>query len=165
MINTDFKDRDSILSDGVYLGTMNYKPIGSYLYLLVFSLFLLYIDSVYSRMIGIVLLMFIIVVFIYTKDKKIIDFYSDGLIIYHPDNENKAYYLDNNDIKAWSIDGTNKMINIMLIDNRQLSIETLRYFKAYNLFNKSLKDKKVKSKIEEIRKKKEEEKDEKKTSV
>ena len=153
MKELEYVDKNEVLCDGVFVGTLNYKPIGSYVLLTAMGIGLIALRSTTSLIIGIVMIGFVAVTFFMVKDKKLMDLYSDALLIYDPNDQSRVMKLDYEKLECWSVDMANRNIVFTLKNETTMTISCPSYLKAFELLSKAVPDKKERSKIEKLRSK------------
>ncbi|MBQ6333585.1 MAG: hypothetical protein IJI46_00725 [Erysipelotrichaceae bacterium] len=159
MTDTNYIERKNIVCDGVFIGTLNFKPLGAIGFVTILGAALIMLRTQIPIIIGILLILLGIVAFFAIKDKKLIDFYSDAAVIYDPQDNDRAYKLDYEDLDYWSVDSANRVIFFVLKDERVIRIDSMRYVHAYNLLAKTIPGKKERSRLEKFRNKSKEGKD------
>ena len=88
------------------------------------------------------------------KDRKVLDLYTDALVVYDPMDNEKAFKLEYEDLDYWSVDSASRSIVFVLKDERTIMVSCSRYVRAYNLLLKAAPDKKERSGLEKYKNRK-----------
>ena len=154
MKNYDYFDRKQILCDGMFVGTLNYKPFGAMVLIAAIGVGLILLKTKVAVIVGICFLAFGILSFFLLKDRKVLDLYTDALVVYDPTDNEKAFKLEYEDLDHWSVDSASRSIVFALKDERSFTVSCPRYVRAYNLLLKAAPDKKERSGLEKYKNRK-----------
>lgn len=104
---------------------------------------LMFINNFLVRILGLVFIVFPILVFTLVKDKKTIDVYETGCVIYNPADNKLAYYLDFNNVEEWDVnhESGHDTIIFTLLDKNRAVVDTFQTNKIYAALDKIIPEK------------------------
>lgn len=137
-------DRKDINEEGVLKEKLNYRPNTAIAFVFCLGLFLIYVRSSVTIILGVLCLILCGIAVFMVKDRTAAEFYDDACILYDPSDQNKALQVKYEDVREWAVDAEKRKLVFILNDNEVIEQETLRYEKAYRILADLLPDKKVK---------------------
>ena len=144
---SDYVNRKEIEEEGILEGVLTYRPIFAIAFAFLVALFLFYVHSTATIILGSGVVILCVIALTLVKEKNVVEFYSDACIVYDPLDETKARQVKYEDIKEWTVDSGERKLYLIMNDGEILEQETFRYEKAYTLLKKVMPEKKVKPKF------------------
>ena len=146
----EFTERSKITEEGILEKKLNYRPNTAVVLSILLAAFLFYVQTVFTRILAVIILLLAFAVLFLFKDYTLIEFYSDALIITDQYDHNKALRLSYEEVESWFADTAQNKLIFTLTDGTLQEVETYRTEKAHTILNKLLPDKREKSKLEKI---------------
>jgi len=138
-----YKRLEEIKVDSKMLASVAFKPIKSPIVIGIVGIALLFINSIWMRILGVFFVGIAALVMFLVGDKKTIDIYEKGCIIYNPKNSELAYYLDFKDVEEWEVthESGHDTVTFTLLDKNRALVETFQTNKIYAALEKACPEK------------------------
>lgn len=134
---------EDIKVDSKMLTSVAFKPVKSPIIIGIAGIAAMFVNNLWVRILGLFFIVVAAFVFFAVGDKKTIDIYEKGCIIYNPNNSELAYYLDFNDIEEWDIthESGHDTVIFTLLDKNRAIVETFQTNKIYAALDKACPEK------------------------
>lgn len=134
-----FTKVSEIKIDSPLIGKVGFKQNRAPIVCLVFGLALMFVNSIWARLLAVFFVAMSLFVLKFVVDKPIMDVYESGVLIYNSKDENLGFYLEYKDIKQWKISRDNGHDSVIFeIENGQKTgTDTFQISKAYNYLMKA----------------------------
>lgn len=138
-----YKKLDEFNIDGKLIAIGAFKPIKSVVIIVIAGIALLFINNIIARILGLFFIVMALVVFFFVNDKKTIDVYETGCLIYNSKDSTLAYFINYEDVKEWDVchEGGHDTIEFTLIDGNKAIVDTFQASKIFNALDKVIHDK------------------------
>ena len=138
-----YQKLDEIKPDSNLIASVAFKPFKSTIIIGVVGLGFLFVNNLWLRILGIFFVLIAVFVFMYVKDKKTIDIYEKGCVIYNPTNSELAYYLDFENVEEWDIlhESGHDTVEFTLLDKNRAVVDTFQTNKIYDALDKAIPEK------------------------
>lgn len=129
---------EEIQVESKMLESVAFKPTRSPIIIGVFGVAALFVNNWWLRILGIIFIVYASIVLFSVKDKKTIDIYETGMIIYNPKDSEYAYWLDYENVEEWDIthESGHDSVIFTLIDKNRAVVDTFQTNKIYNALDK-----------------------------
>ncbi len=136
----EYFDKNLLTPRGKLKGKINFRPNLSILFVFFFGLFLIFMTRQIAGIVAGLFCIGVAVVFFWkVKDAPVMDIYEQDIILYDPDDQNRAACLPVNEIKEFFVQRDNSaMINFRTNDETVFTVKSLRSANAYSLLAKVL---------------------------
>lgn len=145
-----FVHRSEIEVDGSLIGKVTFKPYMQILTLAIGGVAMMLLKNRICIIVGIAMILVSLIGLIMIKDYSVLEFYTDCLLVFDKNDSNMVRKIEYFDIKTWGVDVSNHRVGIRLQNDEMVMTETMRYMKAFNLFNKLLKEKSETSQLKSL---------------
>lgn len=134
---------ETLKPDSKLIASVAFKPIKSPAIVGIVGVAALFINNLWLRILGIFFIGMAIFVFTAVKDKKTIDIYEKGCIIFNPKDSELAYWLDFEDIEDWDVthESGHDTVTFTLLDKNRAIVETFQTNKIYAALDKVVPEK------------------------
>lgn len=139
-----YKNIEEIKVDSKLIVSAAFKPTMKPIFVIsIFGVALLFVNVWLVRILGLFFILFPILVISLVKDKKTIDVYEKGCVIYNSKDQSLAYYLDFENIEEWDVthESGHDTIIFTLLDGNRALVDTFQTDKIYAALNKIIPDK------------------------
>lgn len=138
-----YKKLDEIEISGKLVESGAFKPYKSVFIIGAAGLALLFVKSFYIKLLGLFFVAIALFVFFFVEDKKTIDVYENGCLIYNSKDSTLAYFINFNDIEEWDVshEGGHDTIEFTLLDKNKAIVDTFQTTKIYNALEKIIPEK------------------------
>ena len=138
-----YKKLDEINIDSKLVVSGAFKPYKSVAIIGVAGIGLLFLKSIYMKLLGLFFVAIALFVFFFVEDKKTIDVYESGCLIYNSKDSTLAYFINFNDIEEWDVshEGGHDTIEFTLLDRNKAIVDTFQTTKIYNALEKIVPEK------------------------
>lgn len=134
---------EEIKVDSPLVASVAFKPIKSPIIIGIAGIAALFINNMWLRILGAFFIAIAAFVLLYVKDKKTIDIYETGSIIYNAKNSELAYWLDFNNVEEWDVthESGHDTVVFTLLDKNRAIVETFQTNKIYAALEKAIPEK------------------------
>lgn len=134
---------EDIKVDSKLVKSVNFKPKAAPIICGLVGFGILFINNILARILGVFFIVMAGLVLYLVQDKKTIDVYEKGCVIYNSKDNSLAYYLDFENVKEWDVshDNGHDTIVFKLIDDNKALVDTFESNKAYDALQKVIPDK------------------------
>lgn len=138
-----YKKVDSIKVDSNLIKSVNFKPKTAPIICGVVGLLAMFINNWPARILGFFFALMAVGVFFLVEDKKTIDLYEKGCVIYHTKDNSLAYYLGYDDISEWDIkkESGHDSVVFTLLDKKRAVVDTFQTSKIYHVLEEVMPEK------------------------
>ena len=138
-----YKNISDINVDSKLVVNGAFKPFKSVIIIGVVGVALLFVKSPLIKILGVFFIAMALFVYFFVNDKKTIDVYEKGCVIYNSKDQNLAYYLDFADVEEWDVshEGGHDTIEFTLLDRNKAVVDTFQTTKIYNALDKLIPEK------------------------
>lgn len=139
----NYKKIEEIEINSKLIKSIHFKPIKAPIVCLIVGLALMFVNNLLVRIMAAFFVVMALLVFKFVEDKKVADVYEDGCLIYNPNDQSLAYFVNFSDIKQWEVSHDNGHDSIIFTfndDNRTL-FDTFQINQAYEALNQVIHDK------------------------
>lgn len=135
-----YQDIKSIKVDSKLIDSGAFKPIKSSIVIVIVGVALMLVNEFLVRALGVFFIAIALFVMFFVKDKKTIDVYEKGCVIYNSKDQNLAYYLDFEDIEEWDIthESGHDTVIFTLLDGNRAVVDTFQTNKIYAALEKAV---------------------------
>ena len=142
-IELRYQKLDELKPEGKIIASAAFKPILAPIIIGVMGIVLLFVPIFLIRVLGVFFAGMAAFVLIYVKDKKTIDVYEKGCIIFNSKDQTLAYYLSFEDIEEWDVlhESGHDTIEFTLLDKNKAIVDTFQSNKIYNALQKAVPEK------------------------
>lgn len=140
----DYVPASQLKPEGTLERTIKYKPILGCLLLMVFGVAALVMRTTFGYILGGIIIVMSLIMLFGMKDKKVLDIYSEGVVVYAKESDTQAMYIPYDMISEWSVERTTSgtQVAAFLIKGKQYVYkETFRMRGFKSLFKKFMPDK------------------------
>lgn len=125
--------------DSPLVGIVSFKQKVAPIVCLIFGIAMMFVASIYAKILGTFFVLMALFVFRFVEDKRTIDIYQSGVVIYNTKDNDLAFYLPYDDIKQWkaSREGGHDSIIFELNDGQKTGVDTFQLEKAYEYLIKA----------------------------
>lgn len=134
---------EEIKVDSPLVEAVNFKPKAAPIICIIAGAAICFVPGVLPKILGCVFIIFAFLVIRYVQDKKVMDIYKDGAVIYNSKDQSLAFWLDFAQVSEWRVDRGNGQDAIIFIfsDGSKLPVVSFNISKAYYSLDKVLHDK------------------------
>lgn len=134
---------EEIKPEGTLIKSVAFKPLKSVAIILIVGIAILFVPNLWIRILGFFFIAIALFVFMYVKDKKTIDIYEKGCIVFNPTNSELAYYLDFENVEEWDIhhESGHDTVEFTLLDKNRAIVDTFQTNKIFDALEKAIPDK------------------------
>lgn len=139
-----YKKVEKIKLDSNLVASGAFKPTKSSIIIIVVGAVLMFLSkNIWFKGLGAFFIAIAAFVLLFVKDKKTIDIYENGVLIYNPKDNNLAYYLKYKDIEEWDIshDSGHDTVEFTLKDKNRAVVDTFQTNKVYSALDKIVPEK------------------------
>ena len=139
-----YKKVEEVIPNSKLVLSGAFKPFASTAIIIVVGLALLiFAPTIWFKGLGAFFIAIAAFVLFFVKDKKTIDIYETGCVIYHTKDQNLAYFLDFNDVEEWDVihESGHDTIEFTLQDKNRAVVDTFQTNKIYNALDKVIPEK------------------------
>ena len=138
-----YQKLEEIKVDSKLIASVAFKPIKSPIIIGIAGIAALFINNIWLRVLGIFFVAIALFVFLYVGDKKTIDIYETGSVIYNTKNSELAYWLDFENVEEWDIthESGHDTVVFSLLDKNRAVVETFQTNKIYSALEKIIPEK------------------------
>lgn len=129
-----YREISSINLTGKLVKKVKNKPYGFFLICLLLVLWFVASGSKLLYILAMVLVTVIVCGFIMINDKRVVDIYDNGLLIYNPKNSSEATFVNINNIVSYKCERHFLRESIVTINTRNESIDVIGY-KVYPIIH------------------------------
>ena len=137
---------DKIEIKDTFVKKIGYKPYTAHIICLITTILLIATLNKMLIIFGVLLFTLNMATFMFVKDRPTISIFDKGLLIYDPNDINKACYINYDDIASWtSTKDKNQFpsIYLKLTNNNEIYINTSQNNKAFYCLNKYIGNKEI----------------------
>lgn len=134
---------ETLKPDSKLIASVAFKPIKSPIIIGIAGAAALIVNNLWIRILGIFFIGMAVFVFVLVKDKKTIDIYEKGCIIYNPKDSELAYWLDFENVEDWDVthESGHDTVTFTLLDKNRAVVETFQTNKIYAALEKAIPEK------------------------
>ena len=138
-----YQKLEEIKVDSKLVASASFKPTKAPIICGVVGIALLFVNSLLVRILGFFFVAMALFVFFMVEDKKTIDVYENGAVIFNPSNSELAYYLDFDNVSEWDVvhESGHDTIEFTLLDGNRAVVDTFQSSKIYSALDKVMPDK------------------------
>ena len=136
---------------GKLLDRITMRPIGQIVALTAIGAALIMLKTKVAVIAGILFLALAAASLIIIKDRPVLDFYDDCIVVYNNTDSTKAIRISMDELKMWTVDASDNKAVFTLTDGEVLTVHTARYLKVYAILTKLVGEKCEPSTIDKIR--------------
>ena len=138
-----YQKLEEIKVDSKLIASVAFKPIKSPIIIGIAGIAALFINNIWLKVLGIFFVAIALFVFLYVGDKKTIDIYETGSVIYNTKNSELAYWLDFENVEEWDIthESGHDTVVFTLLDKNRAVVETFQTNKIYSALEKIIPEK------------------------
>ena len=151
MDNVRYENVSDLEITGSLKGRISLRPITQILMRGVIGICLLLLRTKYSMIGGAFFLLLAAAGFLLIKDRPVMDFYDDVVVIYNAKDSSEAFKLPFEQLKLWSVDASDSKVFFTLYDDTVIGVSSSRYLRVYNMLVKLVPEKCEPSTMEKIR--------------
>lgn len=142
-MNYNYQKLEDIKIDSALVKSVNFKPKSAPIVCLLIGILMMIVNNFLVRLLGAFFIIMALVVFKFVEDRKVIDVYEKGCLLYHPKDQTLGYYLNYDDVKMWKVSRENghDQIIFTLRDGNRTFFESFQISKAYNALDSIIHDK------------------------
>lgn len=144
----DFISVSDVQTKGRRKRRVGYKPFAGIVVLMAFGIFALAIPNPVCRIMGIFVLLIGLAVIVLVKNRHVIDFYTEGVLIYKHDDDSLGAFMDYRSIEGWSAKknkGNGQTLLLLFEDQRFFMTDTFALLPVSNTFFKYMPGKELNS--------------------
>lgn len=125
--------------DSPLVGIVSFKQRIAPIVCFVFGVAIMFVASIWAKILGAFFILMAMFVFRFVEDKRTIDIYKSGVVIYNTKDNDLAFYLPYEDVKQWkaSREGGHDSIIFELNDGQKTGVDTFQLEKAYEYLIKA----------------------------
>lgn len=134
---------ETIKPEGTLIATVAFKPIKSPIIIGIVGIAALIVNSLWIRLLGIFFIGMAAFVLVLVKDKKTIDIYEKGCIIFNNKDSELAYWLGFENVEDWEVthESGHDTVTFTLLDKNRAIVETFQTNKIYAALEKTIPEK------------------------
>ena len=137
-----YAPREEVATNGALLGTVGYKPKAPIIVVGVCGLLLIVTLNWVAMLLGAFFLVLAIAVWKFVQDYTTMEVYEGGILCYHPEKHDHAFFISFDLIHEWSVNIVKKYaVYIKLNNQNSFLVDTYRCGEAVKLLNKTIPDK------------------------
>lgn len=138
-----YQKLEEIKVESKLIASVAFKPIKSPIIIGIAGIAALFVNNIWLRVLGIFFVAIALFVFLYVGDKKTIDIYETGSVIYNTKNSELAYWLDFENVEEWDIthESGHDTVVFTLLDKNRAVVETFQTNKIYSALEKIIPEK------------------------
>ena len=138
-----YKKVDKIKVDSNLLKSVNFKPKTAPIVCSVVGIAAMFINNWPARLLGFFFAFMAAGVYFLVEEKKTIDLYEDGCVIYNTKDQSLAYYLKYDDIAEWDIkkESGHDSVVFTLLDKKRAVVDTFQTNKIYRILEQVMPEK------------------------
>lgn len=138
-----YQNINEIKVDSKLVSNIAFKPLYPPIIISIVGIAMLFVNVLVIRILAVFFIAMALFVLFFVNDKKTIDIYEKGCVIYHPNNKGLAYYLDFSQVEEWDIlhESGHDTIEFTLLDKNRAVVDTFQSNKAYSALDKAIPDK------------------------
>ncbi len=137
-----YAPRQEVATKGALLGTVGYKPKAPVIIVAIVGVLLLVTFNWIAMLLGAFLLLLAIAVCKLLQDYTVMEVYEGGVLCYHPDKHDHAFFVDFDDIHEWSVNIVKKYAIYFKLNNQNsFLVDSYRCGEAVKLLNRTIPDK------------------------
>lgn len=142
-MNYNYQKLEDIKVDSPLKKSVMFKPKAAPIICFIIGVPLMFVGNFLVRLLGAFFIIMALIVFKFVEDRKVIDIFEKGCIIYHPRDNTLGYYLKYDDIKEWKVSHENGHDSIIftLKDGNRTLFDSFEINKAYNALDEIIHDK------------------------
>ena len=131
--NYNYQKVEELNITSKHVKTIMFKPTIPTIICFIVGAALLFVNIWLVRILGVFFLIMSFLVYKFVSDKKVCDIYEDGCIIYNPNDQSLAYFVDYNDIKEWEVSHDNGHDSVIFTfnDGNRTFFDTFQVNAAY----------------------------------
>lgn len=116
----------------------SFKPTLAPIIICVAGIGLLFINNLWTRLLGAFFIVMTLLVLFLVKDKKTIDVYENGCLIFNSSNSELAYFINFDDIEEWDVlhESGHDTVEFTFYDKDRAVVDTFQTTKVYNALDK-----------------------------
>ena len=124
---------EEVKAQGRFIKAIGFKPKAAPLIVTAMGIVLLIPNSLYSRLLGFLMIALAVLVFLKVKDFKVMDIFDQGIMFYGDRDAKYAYFLPFDDIVMWRMDreGGHDSIVFELENNQKIIKDTFEADRVY----------------------------------
>lgn len=125
--------------DSALIGIVSFKQKVAPVICFIFGIAIMFVASIWAKILGAFFVIMAMFVFRFVEDKRTIDVYQNGVVIYNAKDNDLAFYLPFDDVKQWkaSREGGHDSIIFELNNGQKTGVDTFQLDKAYEYLIKA----------------------------
>ena len=125
--------------DSALIGIVSFKQKVAPIICFIFGIAIMFVASIWAKILGTFFVIMAMFVFRFVEDKRTIDVYQNGVVIYNAKDNDLAFYLPFDDVKQWkaSREGGHDSIIFELNNGQKTGVDTFQLDKAYEYLIKA----------------------------
>ncbi len=138
-----YSDIREVKPEGSFLKAICFKPKRAPLICIAAGIGMLFVNDVFVRILGVFFIAMSLLVLKFVQDRKVMDIFDRGVMIYGDGEAATACFIPYEDVKIWSVkhrDG-HDTIEFILQDGEQIVLNTFEASRAYHTLNSLMKEK------------------------
>ena len=142
-INYNYQKLEDIQINSELVKSIMFKPKKAPIIIIVVGAPLMFVNIFLVRLLGAFFIIMALVVLRFVEDRKVIDIYKEGCLIYHPRDNSLGYYLKYDDVVEWKVnhESGHDQIIFTLKDGNKTFFDSFEINKAYEALDSVLHDK------------------------
>lgn len=138
-----YRNLNEIEVDSKLVASIAFKPTKSAIIVGLAGIACMVVNNLWVRVLGVFFIGMALFVYFMVKDKKTIDIYEKGCVIYKNNDNTLAYYLDFNDVEEWDIahESGHDTVEFTLLDKNRAVVDTFQTNKIYEALEKIIPEK------------------------
>lgn len=138
-----YQNINEIKVDSLLVSSVSFKPTLAPIVVGIVGIAMMFVNVLGIRILGVFFIAMALFVLFFVKDKKTIDVYEKGCVIYHSNNKELAYYLDFSNVEEWDIlhESGHDTVEFTLLNKNRAVVDTFQSNKVYSALDKAIPDK------------------------
>lgn len=133
-----YQKLEEVKPDTKLICSASFKPTLAPIIICVAGIGLLFINNLWTRLLGVFFIAMPLLVIFLVKDKKTMDVYENGCLIFNPSNSELAYFINFDDIEEWDVlhESGHDTVEFVFPDKNRAVVDTFQTNKIYNALDK-----------------------------
>lgn len=138
-----YKPVAEVEAQGKFLKNVGFKPTAAPYVCAAFGVGLLILPNLLVRILGIFFILMSVAVFTLVKDFKVLEVYSEGVMLYGDKEGKYAYFLKYDDMKSWTVlkDDGHDVLQFTLYDGNRIQKTTFQAYAGFRAINEIIPEK------------------------
>ena len=130
-------------AQGKFVKNIGFKPTAAPYACLAFGVALLFVSNLLVRFLGVFFILMSVAVFTLVKDFKVLEVYSEGVMLYGDREGKYAYFLKYDDMKSWTVlkDDGHDVLQFTLYGGNRIQKTTFQAYAGFRAINEIVPEK------------------------